>query len=47
MGNLEDQIDDSMLFVMFSKFGGVIQLKIVRDFETRRSKCFAFVSYGT
>jgi RNA recognition motif-containing protein len=35
-----------MLFIVFSKFGSIISLKIARDFETRRSKGFGFVTYG-
>ena len=35
-----------MLYVLFSKYGQVISLKISKDYETKRSKGFGFVSYG-
>jgi RNA recognition motif-containing protein len=46
VGDLDEQIDDNMLFVIFSKFGPISQLKIARDYETKRSKGFGFVSFG-
>jgi RNA recognition motif-containing protein len=45
IGDLDEQIDDNMLYVIFSKFGQITSLKISRDYVTKRSKGFAFVAF--
>ena len=36
-----------MLYMAFSKFGKIVSLKVQRDFETKISKGFAFITFTT
>ena len=47
VGDLDEQIDEYLLIHYFQKFGSIIDVKISRNYETKRSKGFGFVSYGS
>ncbi|CAB3405536.1 unnamed protein product [Caenorhabditis bovis] len=42
--NLGPDTDDSLLWQLFSPFGSVMSVKIIRDFSTQKCKGYAFVS---
>jgi RNA recognition motif-containing protein len=44
VGNLPYSAEESAIEMAFAEFGKVDNVKIIRDFETGRSKGFAFVS---
>ena len=48
IGNLDDSVDEKLLYDTFSAFGGITNTpKIMRDLETGNSKGFGFVSYDS
>ena len=47
VGNISFQVDETALEQAFSAFGKVSSVKIITDFETGRSKGFAFVEMET
>ena len=46
VGNLSYDIDEVMLKEYFSRFGLVSAIRIVRHFQTGRSKGYAFLTYS-
>jgi RNA recognition motif-containing protein len=46
IGDLEKQIDESMLYSIFSQFGQIQSLRIMKDLSSKLSRGFAFVTYG-
>nr|CAB3265476.1 CiGRP1 cold-inducible RNA-binding protein [Phallusia mammillata] len=47
VGNLSYKVDDDMLREEFSKYGDVIEVAVVLDRDTNRSRGFGFVTYNT
>jgi len=47
IGNLEQEVDEKMLYDCFSAFGVLLFAKVMRDPDTSESRGFAFVSYDT
>lgn len=48
VGNLDNEVDEKLLFDTFSAFGGITQTpKIMRDNDTGESKGYGFVSYDS
>ncbi|MBS0350570.1 MAG: RNA-binding protein [Proteobacteria bacterium] len=47
VGNLPYQVTEQDLKNLFSKYGNIEQVKIVRNFSSGRSKGFGFVTYYT
>jgi len=48
IGNLDPEVDEKVLYDLFSAFGVILQPpKIMRDQETGNSKGFAFVNYAS
>ncbi|XBI12347.1 hypothetical protein VPH35_139229 [Triticum aestivum] len=47
VGNLSWRLDDSRLAQLFSEHGTVVFAKIMRDFQTGRSKGFSFVAMAS
>ena len=45
VGNLSYEVDENMLREYFSRFGTVEAIRIVRHFQTGRSKGYAFLTY--
>lgn len=46
VGNLPYSIDDAGLRDLFSKFGEVVDVKVIIDFQSNRSKGFGFVTFA-
>ena len=44
IGDLDDSINEEMLYLRFSKFGQIFTLKIARDLA-KKSRGFAFVTF--
>lgn len=44
IGDLDEQINEEMLYLRFSQFGQIFTLKIARDMN-KKSRGFAFVTY--
>ncbi|XP_037553788.1 ELAV-like protein 1 isoform X2 [Nematolebias whitei] len=42
--NLGQEADEAMLWQMFGPFGAVVNVKVIRDFNTNKCKGFGFVS---
>lgn len=47
VGNLSYDVTGDQLNEFFSKFGEISDVKLISDFETGRSKGFAFITYGS
>lgn len=47
VGNLSYNTDEAGLESFFSECGEVSEVKLIKDYETGRSKGFAFVSFGS
>ncbi|CAN5328339.1 RNA-binding protein [soil metagenome] len=47
IGNLDYTVTSDDLRDAFSKFGNVVDAVVITDRETRRSRGFGFVEYGT
>jgi len=47
VGNLSYNITQDDLSDFFSKFGDITETKLISDFETGRSKGFAFIEFET
>ena len=47
VGNLSYNTDEAGLEAFFSDCGEVSEVKLIKDYETGRSKGFAFVSFGS
>ena len=47
IGNLPYTIDESELKELFSSYGDLDEIKLIRDWETGRSKGFAFITFTT
>ncbi|MGA1824990.1 MAG: RNA recognition motif domain-containing protein [bacterium] len=47
VGNLPYTIDESGLKELFSSYGDVDDIKLIRDWDTGRSKGFAFITFST
>lgn len=47
VGNLSYNISQDDLSDFFSKFGDITETKLISDFETGRSKGFAFIEFET
>ncbi len=47
VGNLPYSVDESELEALFSTYGDVEEIKLIRDRQTGRSKGFAFVTFET
>ena len=45
VGNLSYDVSEQDLESLFSEFGKNLQIKLVKDFETGRSKGFAFIEF--
>ena len=45
VGNLSYNVSEQDLETLFSEFGKNLQIKLVKDFETGRSKGFAFIEF--
>lgn len=45
IGDLEEQITEEMLYSVFIKFGPIFSLRVMKDFQTKKSRGFGFVSY--
>lgn len=45
IGDLEEQITEEMLYSVFIKFGPIFSLRVMKDFHTKKSRGFGFVSY--
>jgi hypothetical protein len=46
IGNLSYEVDETLLREYFSRFGVVEAIRIVRHFQTGRSKGYAFLTYA-
>jgi RNA recognition motif-containing protein len=46
VGGLSWDTDDAGLHAAFSKFGPIIEAKVINDRETGRSRGFGFVTFG-
>jgi len=46
VGNLNFQMTEDDLENLFSQFGKISELKMIKDFETGRSKGFGFITYS-
>ena len=47
VGNLPYSVDESHLEQLFSAYGGVDEVVLIKDRETGRSKGFAFVTFNS
>lgn len=47
VGNLPYSVTDADLRALFSQYGELIDVRLIRDRETNRSKGFGFVEYQT
>ena len=47
VGNFPYSVDESKLGVMFSSFGQISDITLIRDRDTGRSKGFAFITFST
>ncbi|KAF8900534.1 hypothetical protein CPB85DRAFT_1439522 [Mucidula mucida] len=47
VGNLDSNANDDDLREAFSDYGHVLDVTIMRDHETGRSRGFGFITYGT
>ncbi|MGA1868397.1 MAG: RNA recognition motif domain-containing protein [bacterium] len=47
VGNLPYGVDESELKEIFSSYGDLEEVKLIRDWETGRSKGFAFITFST
>lgn len=47
VGNLSYDVSEQDLEGLFSEFGKNLQIKLIKDFETGRSKGFAFIEFET
>lgn len=47
VGNLPYAIDESKLDEIFSSYGDIDEIKLIRDRETGRSRGFAFITFAT
>ena len=47
VGNLPYTVDESQLNEIFSSYGDIDEVKLIRDRETGRSKGFAFITFAT
>ena len=45
IGDLEEQITEEMLYSVFIKFGPIFSLRVMKDFNSKKSRGFGFVSY--
>lgn len=45
VGNLSYDVNEQDLESLFTEFGKNLQIKLVKDFETGRSKGFAFIEF--
>lgn len=46
IGNLPYAIDESKLDKIFSSYGDIDEIKLIRDRETGRSRGFAFITFA-
>ena len=47
VGNFPYSVDESQLREMFSSFGAIDDIALIKDRETGRSKGFAFITFAT
>lgn len=47
VGNFPYSVDESQLREMFSSFGQIEEIALIKDKETGRSKGFAFITFAT
>ena len=47
VGNFPYSVDESQLSEMFSTFGQIEDISLIKDRETGRSKGFAFITFAT
>jgi len=47
VGNFPYSVDESQLREMFSSFGAIDDVALIKDRETGRSKGFAFITFAT
>ena len=47
VGNLSYETSEEQFRAYFGQFGNVADIKLIRDFETGRSKGFGFVTYSS
>ncbi len=47
VGNIPYSTQEDDLTAIFSECGGIEEIKIIRDYETGRSKGFAFITFET
>jgi len=47
VGNLSYNTDDNSLRDFFSQYGEIVDLKVIVDFQTGRSKGFGFITFAS